>query len=148
MAQKAGNIQAICMYRMFTVQQLSGEENSRRKHSSSLQCPAPQARVPQVTAQSKGSPAYRYLKLPVLPYFTQCNLEIPKLSSFTPPPVNSAGETALDVARRLQHTQCVELVRPHFLAFTYISTFYIPQLNDPRNRLATFKSLPQSELQI
>lgn len=26
--------------------------------------------------------------------------------------VNSGGETALDIARRLQHTQCVELVRP------------------------------------
>uniref|UniRef100_A0A673C5A4 Arf-GAP with SH3 domain, ANK repeat and PH domain-containing protein 3-like n=1 Tax=Sphaeramia orbicularis TaxID=375764 RepID=A0A673C5A4_9TELE len=27
--------------------------------------------------------------------------------------VNAAGETALDMARRLQHIQCIELVRPH-----------------------------------
>lgn len=32
-------------------------------------------------------------------------------SSITSPTVNSAGETALDTARRLQHTQCVDLVR-------------------------------------
>lgn len=31
-------------------------------------------------------------------------------SSFTSTLVNSAGETALDAARRLQHTQCIELV--------------------------------------
>lgn len=30
------------------------------------------------------------------------------------PAVNSAGETALDIAKRLQHTQCIDLVRPHF----------------------------------
>lgn len=41
---------------------------------------------------------------PVWPYQT-----IP--SSITPPTVNSAGETALDAARRLQQTQCVDLVR-------------------------------------
>lgn len=33
---------------------------------------------------------------------------------FLSPVVNSAGETALDTARRLQHKQCVELVRSHF----------------------------------
>lgn len=32
-------------------------------------------------------------------------------SSYASPAVNSAGETALDTARRLQHTQCVDLVR-------------------------------------
>eukprot|EP00064_Thunnus_orientalis_P004755 superscaffoldBa00000443_g4767 len=31
--------------------------------------------------------------------------------------VNSAGETALDIARRLQHTQCVELVRTSLSLF-------------------------------
>lgn len=34
---------------------------------------------------------------------------------FFPPAVNSSGETALDIAKRLQHTQCVDLVRPRFL---------------------------------
>uniref|UniRef100_A0A8C6L6D1 ArfGAP with SH3 domain, ankyrin repeat and PH domain 3 n=1 Tax=Nothobranchius furzeri TaxID=105023 RepID=A0A8C6L6D1_NOTFU len=29
--------------------------------------------------------------------------------------VNSGGETALELAKKLQHTQCIELVRPHFL---------------------------------
>ena len=47
--------------------------------------------------------------------FVCFNLGTPSpISSFLSPTVNSAGETALDVARRLQHTQCVELVRLHF----------------------------------
>lgn len=35
-------------------------------------------------------------------------------SSFALSLVNSAGETALDTARRLQHTQCIELVSLDF----------------------------------
>lgn len=44
---------------MFTSQQLSGEENSRRKHSASLQRPSSQARVSKTAPQSEGSPAHR-----------------------------------------------------------------------------------------
>lgn len=44
----------------FTSQQLSGEENSGRKHGASLQRPSPQARVSQTPAQSQGSPAHRW----------------------------------------------------------------------------------------
>lgn len=42
-------------------QQLPGEENLRREHSSPLQRPALQTRVSQVTAQSQGSPSDRYI---------------------------------------------------------------------------------------
>lgn len=45
---------------MFTSQQLSGEEDSGRKHCTSLQRPAPQARVSKVAAQIEGIPAHRY----------------------------------------------------------------------------------------
>lgn len=44
---------------MFSPQQLSGEENSGRKHSASLQRPSSQARVSKTPAQSESSPAHR-----------------------------------------------------------------------------------------
>lgn len=96
---------------VLTSQQLFGEENSRRKHGSSLQRPAPQARVSQVTAQSKSSAAHGYLVSFFSPSFhTPEFARWTNTSSLTLPTVNSAGETALDAARRLQHTQCIELV--------------------------------------
>ncbi|XP_037551013.1 arf-GAP with SH3 domain, ANK repeat and PH domain-containing protein 3 [Nematolebias whitei] len=41
--------------------------------------------------------------------------------------VNSSGETALDIAKRLQHTQCIDLVRPLFLLTlrTFIQMFIV-----------------------
>lgn len=46
------------------------------------------------------------------------------------PVVNSAGETALDIARRLQHTHCVELVR-HLISLISCN-FYIQRTHTVR----------------
>lgn len=115
---------------MFTSQQLSGEEDSRRKHCTSLQRPAPQARVSKVAAQIEGIPAHRYSLKKYIYFFLNVknffmlgasSKTIPSFSSTT---VNSAGETALDAARRLQHLQCVDLVR-RFLIICSLNSFSI-----------------------
>lgn len=97
---------------VLTSQQLFGEENSGGKHGSSLQRPAPQARVSQVTAQSKSSATHGY-PFRFFFFFLLCTSDFTcamTTSSLALPTVNSAGETALDAAKRLQYTQCIELV--------------------------------------
>lgn len=96
---------------VLTSQQLFGEEDSGGKHGSSLQRPAPQARVSQVTAQSKSSATHGYPFRFFFFFYILCTSEFTlTTSSLALPTVNSAGETALDAAKRLQYTQCIELV--------------------------------------
>lgn len=52
--------EATCVFHIFIVQQLSGEENIRGEYSPSLQRHTSQTRITQVASQSKGFNSHRY----------------------------------------------------------------------------------------